>query len=104
MNWNDIELRYDAIPPWLWQQHTTTPEGQLRGILQMIRERRAEHTRMIAQWKRRIAEHDGPRADAAMSYAKDLRNRIHELARDARLVRMHISAMAAIAEAKGEGK
>ncbi len=88
----DLELRYDGPIPGYegGRLFPRTAEGQLQGILQMIRERRAEHTDMITQWKRQIARGEGQRAESSMSYAKDLRDLVHTHVANARLLRMHI--------------
>lgn len=93
------ELRYDALPP-----HILNPapslEAQERSTLRLIRERRREHTDIMRQWRRQIAERNGPAADASLSYAKDIRDLVHTHARNVRLIRQRLAQTAARAAAR----
>ena len=95
----DLERRYDGPIP---DEYRPSPslESQERAILQIIRERRAEHRDVMRLWRNQIARHEFAWAERSLSLAKATREAIHAHARTLRLIRQRMAQMADRAAAR----
>ena len=95
---DDLERRYDGQIPRQYMPRDLAAEE--RALLQVIRERAAEHHEVLERRKDQLRRREWAWAERSEDYAKDLRDQVHNHIRNVRLLRMHINARAAIAEAK----
>ena len=96
----ELECRYDGPIPRQYMPRDLAAEE--RALLQVIRERAAEHREVLERRKDQLRRREWAWAERSEDYAKDLRDQVHNHVRNVRLLRMHINARAAIAKAKGE--
>lgn len=86
----DPELRFNGPIPDAIRNPSPSLEAQERTTLRSIRECRRDHTDILRQWRQQILSHDFARADASLSYAKDIRDLAHAHIRNIRLIRLRM--------------